>query len=609
MPRTRGRREPTAQAALALELLAREHAMPATAPSSPSLEGRVLAGRYRIVRSLGSGAMGRVYLAEHVQLGRACAVKVIRPPSQPGCNVTGLSSPSAQIERFRLEAQAASRLDHPNVLTVLDFGCELKDGLWYLVTEHLDGEDLVDVLESGQELSTGYVAAIVRQVCSALQHAHDHGVVHRDIKPENVRLVPRETDDGRLAAHVKVLDFGTAKLLDGTGRAAAGEPFVIGTPAYMSPEQASGRAIDGRSDLYSCGVLLFEMATGRLPFERSSPIAMAAAHVECRPPAPSAIRDDIDPELESLILWCLRKRPGDRPQTARELRDALDRLDTPSLRAHRATMAAMGLHSLLPPAPSPGRTEPAAPSRPHAEPASAFFSPSASTLASTLPSLAPVVPAATPMAPEIARPPSPSKPAPEGTAEPLAPSKTARRMRLALVAAAASALIASGSWLVLSDHTAAGVAVAPPTPALAHDGRPATPNDPPPSEVPLPEEPRWVIPSPKPAPEAVAPIEPTRPAAPDPTPPAAPPGPTGITARVASANPATKGTVKAPPDSRPPAPSGPRGPSDPPTPSTPATLSAGPSSPPEPSSLPAHPAEPALPAGLVDPWQPASPIP
>ncbi|WP_437321545.1 serine/threonine-protein kinase [Sorangium sp. So ce385] len=361
-------------------------------PSSErSLRGRLLGGRYLIEQLIGAGAMGRVYRARHLGLGRACAVKIIRergasPGAAGGAGrracTTRVCSPSRRedpgprassgvserpstdsrprsggaragdaVLRFHVEAMAASRLDHPNIVRVLDFGCEPScphgapfagaDGrepeppsLWYLVTEHLDGEDLIDLLNAAPILPAERIVAIMRQLCSALQHAHDAGVIHRDVKPENIRLVPRVDDDGAPFEQVKLLDFGTAKLLhDERSGALAGAPLlaaaaddgrlVIGTPAYMSPEQAAGQPVDARSDIYACGVLLFEMATGRLPFERPTPVALAAAHVDSPPPRPSALHPAIDPDLEALILQCLRKNPDDRPQSARALREAL----------------------------------------------------------------------------------------------------------------------------------------------------------------------------------------------------------------------------------------------------------------------------------------------
>ncbi|WP_434048323.1 MULTISPECIES: protein kinase domain-containing protein [Sorangium] len=362
----------------------------------------MLGGRYLVEQMIGAGAMGRVYRARHVGLGRACAVKIIReraaspracaeasdracatrpsaPPRGMDIGPRGSSGVSERprsdarsrsggvlagdaVRRFHVEALAASRLDHPNIVRILDFGCEpsclhgagdvgreaATPSLWYLVTEHLDGEDLIDLLNATPILPAERIVAIMRPLCSALQHAHDAGVIHRDVKPENIRLVPRVDDDGEPFEQVKLLDFGTAKLLRDDGPdALPGAPLlavpdedsgrlVIGTPAYMSPEQAAGQPVDARSDIYACGVLLFEMATGRLPFERPTAVALAAAHVESPPPLPSALHPAIDPDLEALILQCLRKNPDDRPQSARALREALAHIGL----AHRRARAA-----------------------------------------------------------------------------------------------------------------------------------------------------------------------------------------------------------------------------------------------------------------------------
>ena len=266
----------------------------------------MLGGRYRIGDLLGAGGMGRVFRAVHVELGRPCAVKVIRPPD------SGLGSDwRVARARFRVEALAGARLDHPNVLRVLDFGREPADGLHYLVTEQLEGVDLADVLAAEGPLPAGRIVRIGRGICAALQHAHDRGVIHRDLKPQNVRLVRLTRDDGSVVEEVKLLDFGAA-LIAGQDLGGSPEGMVLGTLAYMSPEQAAGAEVDARSDLYALGVVLFELATGRLP----------ARHAR----APSALGVSMGPRLEAIILGCLRERPADRPRTAREIRDALDLL-------------------------------------------------------------------------------------------------------------------------------------------------------------------------------------------------------------------------------------------------------------------------------------------
>ncbi len=294
---------------------------PDTMSSARRLVGRVLGGKYLVGPLVGSGAMGRVYLARHLALGRTCAIKVILYPQDAP---EGEASIEGAAARFKIEALAASRLDHPNILRVLDFGREVSDGLWYLVTEHLEGEDLEDVLDAERLVAPERIVDLMTQACSALQHAHDRGVVHRDLKPQNLRIVLREDEGGRMCETIKIVDFGAAQIDGGEDEAAAsGVRLILGTPAYMAPEQASGCKVDGRADIYACGVLLFEMATGRLPFESSSPEELADAHIERTPPSPRAFVPEIDPDLEAIILWCLQKDPAARPQSARELREAL----------------------------------------------------------------------------------------------------------------------------------------------------------------------------------------------------------------------------------------------------------------------------------------------
>ncbi|MBX3217222.1 MAG: protein kinase [Labilithrix sp.] len=288
-------------------------------PDPPSLVGRTIAQRYCIEQLVGGGAMGDVYRARHVGLGSDVAVKIMR---------ASVADASSFKERFYREAKAASRLAHPNSVRVLDYG-EEPDGLVYLVMEFLRGRDLLDVLATDQPLSEQRMVDILAQTLAAISTAHGHGIVHRDLKPENIMIVPDEDEDGRDC--VKVCDFGIAKLVDArafkshedvrtaltTGNA------IIGTPEYMSPEQARGEALDARSDLYSVGVILYRMLTGRLPFDAENAIGVAVKHIVEEPVPPSRVVDSPNPRLEAICMRALRKDPRDRFATAKEMRAEL----------------------------------------------------------------------------------------------------------------------------------------------------------------------------------------------------------------------------------------------------------------------------------------------
>jgi serine/threonine-protein kinase len=283
-----------------------------------SLIGRTLGNRYAVERVVGTGAMGTVYCARQLDLGSAVAVKVLHPRlmGEPGL-----------VERFEREAFATSRIDHPNALRVLDFG---QDGdLLYLVTEYVDAEDLLAIMEAEWPLSDERIVRIVSQVLSALSAVHEVGIVHRDVKPENILVVAGQNDDGGKADIVKVCDFGIAKVarpsLPKSRRFAprlTAEGLIVGTPDYMSPEQARGQAVDGRSDLYSVGVVLYHLLAGRTPFDADTPVGIALQHVSEAPNPPSHHRN-VHPGLEAVCMRALRKQPQDRFQTAREMRKAL----------------------------------------------------------------------------------------------------------------------------------------------------------------------------------------------------------------------------------------------------------------------------------------------
>src|SRR5690349_23057665 len=264
------------------------------------------AGRYEIVGELGRGAMGVVYKAVDPVIGRTVAVKTLRL-SEEG---TGLSRPEL-LNRFQTEARAAGLLTHPNIVVVFDAGEE--DGLYYITMELVEGKSLQALLDAGQAFPLPRVLRIMEQACSALQFAHDRHIVHRDIKPANLMLTADDT--------VKVTDFGTAKILQfGTVQQTA---HVMGTPSYMSPEQVKGRVVDGRSDIFSHGVLLYEMITGEKPFPGQNITTVIYKIVNEEPVPPKQIDPSIHAGISAVVMKALAKEPEQRYQTCREMLEDL----------------------------------------------------------------------------------------------------------------------------------------------------------------------------------------------------------------------------------------------------------------------------------------------
>ncbi len=274
-----------------------------------------------MLECIGSGSMGTVFRAHHETLDKDVAIKVL---SNLG------SRDDIRTKRFVREARTASRLDHPNTVRILDFGEDGDDGLLYLAMEYLEGEDLAQLLARGEKLEQERVVDIMTQTLAAVAAAHDHGIIHRDIKPSNIFLTKRRNDEGQLIDFVKVCDFGVAKFLasarDSLGGTAPGATEVIGTPLYMSPEQAVGDSLDPRTDVYSCAVVLYEMLTGRPPFLGETAMGVMLKHVSEPPAAPSTLVPDIDPDLESVLGWALVKDRNERCPSAREFRNALREL-------------------------------------------------------------------------------------------------------------------------------------------------------------------------------------------------------------------------------------------------------------------------------------------
>ena len=264
------------------------------------------AGRYEIVGELGRGAMGVVYRATDPVIGRTVAVKTIRLSTEG----TGLSRPEL-LTRFRTEARAAGLLTHPNIVVVFDAGEE--DGLYFITMVLVEGKSLQTMLDAKQPFPLPRVLNIMEQICSALQFAHEHSVVHRDIKPANLMLSPRDT--------VKITDFGTAKIMQfGTVQQTS---LVMGTPSYMSPEQVKGRPVDGRSDIFSLGVVLYEMMTGEKPFPGENITTVIYKIVNEEPVPPRKIDPQIHPGICHVIAKALAKEPEQRYQHCREMLDDL----------------------------------------------------------------------------------------------------------------------------------------------------------------------------------------------------------------------------------------------------------------------------------------------
>jgi serine/threonine protein kinase len=280
-----------------------------------ALIGRVIAGKYEIESVIGSGASAAVFRAMHRDLKRPVAVKILHEQNRDDTQF---------VKRFKAEALAASKLEHPNVARVLDFGFE-KDGNAYIVMELLAGRSLEAILAAEGRLASAVVTKIAIQTCSALAFAHDEGIIHRDVKPENIMLVPARDDDGKPCDVVKVCDFGLAKLRDTDpdqgDLTTAG--MLCGSPAYMSPEQTRGETLDARSDVYSLGVALFEALTGELPHLAYTIPELFAKKVLEAPRKPTALVPGVDADLEKIVIRALSSDREKRHPTARAMRDDL----------------------------------------------------------------------------------------------------------------------------------------------------------------------------------------------------------------------------------------------------------------------------------------------
>ncbi len=280
------------------------------------LIGRTINGRFQILAKIGAGGMGAVYRAKQVGMGRDVAIKVL---------LRELTENETVVRRFHIEALAVSKLKHPNTIQIFDFG-ETDDGLLYIAMEFLDGQPLQDALRSEGQLSVKRALHVATQMCRSLREAHGKGIVHRDLKPDNVFLCRV----GEEADYAKVLDFGVAKVAEGDGnqKTLTKAGSIFGTPKYMSPEQSRGGDIDPRSDIYSIGVMLFEMLVGRVPFVAENPLGILIKHLQEHPPEFNEVRPEIvvPAEVQDFVFRLLEKEPDQRPQSTEAVIREIEKL-------------------------------------------------------------------------------------------------------------------------------------------------------------------------------------------------------------------------------------------------------------------------------------------
>jgi eukaryotic-like serine/threonine-protein kinase len=295
---------------------------------SDTLINTLFDGRYRILRRLGSGGMANVYLAEDEELGRRVAIKILNER---------YANDEAFIERFRREAKSAAGLSHPNVVSIYDRG--EAEGTYYIAMEVIEGRSLKEIILTRGALPVDVAIAYAKQLLEALRYAHRHGIIHRDIKPHNVLVSTEERVKGH-EPRLKVTDFGIARH-GASQMTEAGS--IMGTAQYLSPEQARGAPVTAASDLYSAGVVLYEMLTGKVPFAGDSAIEIAMKHVNELPKPPSQLRPEVPPELDKIVLRALAKEPEDRYQTAEGFIEDLERVEAGLPLTHETATAATAI--------------------------------------------------------------------------------------------------------------------------------------------------------------------------------------------------------------------------------------------------------------------------
>ena len=320
--------------------------------TDPLLGRALLNGQFQIVRKIGTGGMGAVYEAAQPSVNGKVAVKILHAK---------LANRKDLVSRFNREAAAMSHLTHPNTVKVLVYGEEETDGLLYIVMEYLEGKNLNQTVRAEGPLPAERAVPLLVQACHALQEAHEKGIVHRDLKPENIFVC----NQGGMKDFVKVLDFGLAKVTEREMRPGSmvltQEGMVFGTPEFMSPEQAQGKTLDARSDIYSLAVILYEVLTGKLPFEAKSPMEFIQLHVQ-KEPIPLSQRvagKTFPPALDAVIAKALSKERDERYQTAAEFAQALQQAVGQQPISHQ--ISPTGLSPLSSGSPSPKAPEAAGP--------------------------------------------------------------------------------------------------------------------------------------------------------------------------------------------------------------------------------------------------------
>jgi len=314
-------------------------------PKDPFIGREILGGEYLVLEKIGTGGMGSVYKASQPAMNRMVAIKILHPK---------LANRKDLTSRFRREARAMSQLTHPNTVKVFVFGELEEDGSLYIVMEMLEGKNLNQAVRKDGPIPLDRAIAILIQVCGALQEAHELGIVHRDLKPENIFLAKQ----GGITDYPKVLDFGLAKVTERQMQPGSliltQEGMVFGTPEFMSPEQAQGKTLDARSDIYSLAVILYEVLTGKLPFSAKSPMEYIQKHVtEPIITLSERVPDKrFPPELDQVLARALSKKPEQRYQTAAEFADALRPFGGPVSQALPASLRPAGASARPLPVPS-----------------------------------------------------------------------------------------------------------------------------------------------------------------------------------------------------------------------------------------------------------------